>query len=341
MNKIIITLALFASTGIFMGCEQEASVIVRDELVPQPTDTVTYNSFYLENEKIINKDAFPEAANFGPISTYLDGTDLYVANFAAKRVDLFDVVTMTYKRSFSNGRTEARDIYVNGDHLFVGAGNMRELQIFDKNTGKYLTRLGNGVFSGSVSFASGVAATEQFVFIHDSKGNGIKVFDRSKINLVETANNNSPFSLLKNDGYTGNSNMNDLEVIDDSLYVFQHDKSTVYIYSIADVAAKKTDYVKKVTGLKIYSVSVDIPNNNIYVAMEVEKATVFRSYSLADFKEMKLNNPSWTLVSAGTSSIPTICNIAYHNQRLIFPRTSTLESWNIKNAPVHIITPRD
>ena len=51
----------------------------------------------------------------------------------------------------SNGdRTLARDVYAEGDHLFVAAGENQEVQIFDRKTGKYLSRLGTGSWPASM-----------------------------------------------------------------------------------------------------------------------------------------------------------------------------------------------
>lgn len=336
--------ALCAIPLLLAGCEKEGSILTVDEYVPQPTDTVTYNSFFLDEGMKVDKSLFTDGSQFGPMSTYLDGNDLYVANPVDKRVDLFDATTLVFKRSFSNGRTDARDVYVHGDHLFVGAGISREVQIYDKKSGKYLTRLGTGNFFDSVSFAAAVAANEKFIFICDSKENGIKVFERSRINLT-TANNNTLFCLLNIEKKTiDQKNMNDIEFVGDSLYVFHHPSSTVYIYSLSDVEAKKTDYVREVVltdqGITMYSASVDAVNGEVYAAMKVNQVSVIQKYSLSDFKAMKLDDPLFSLPTAGNAAFPAICNIGFCGQRLLFPRASALESWMIKNAPVHVITPK-
>lgn len=336
--------ALCAISLLLAGCEKEGNILAVDEYVPQLTDTVTYNSFFLDEGMKVDKSLFTDGSQFGPMATYLDGNDLYVANPVDKRVDLFDATTLVYKRSFSNGRTDARDVYVHGDQLFVGAGNSREVQIYDKKSGKYLTRLGTGNYNHSVSFAAAVAANEKFVFVCDSKGNGIKVFERSQINMT-AVNNNSPFCWLDNDKVlVDQKNMNDIEFVGDSLYVFHHLSSTVYIYSLADVEAKKTGYARKVLlkeqGITMYSASVDAANGEVYVAMKVNQVSVIQKYSLADFKAMKLDKPLFSLPTAGNVAFPAICNIGFCGQRLLFPRASALESWMIKNAPVHVITPK-
>jgi DNA-binding beta-propeller fold protein YncE len=131
------------------------------------------------------------------VNLFLDGDELYVANFAERCVDVFDVKRLTYKRSISNGeRTFVRDIYVEDGHLFVAAGDSREVQVFDKHSGTYLTRLGTGIWPVSnVSWAGCVAATKNFVFVRDSKETNVRVFDRKAV-LLTAVNNNTVFAKL-------------------------------------------------------------------------------------------------------------------------------------------------
>lgn len=160
---------MMISAGLMMmalaSCDKtEYREITEDRVVTQPVDTIKVaDHFYLDgylsrtSEHIGGRD-------LNAVNLYHDGEELYVANFAGKCIDVFDAETLELKRSISNG-----------DHLFVAAGDSREVQIFDKKTGKYLSRLGTGNWQGSnVSWAGCVCATPRLVFVRDSKEMNIR-----------------------------------------------------------------------------------------------------------------------------------------------------------------------
>lgn len=193
---------MMISAGLMMlamaSCDQtEYREITEDRVVPQPVDTINVaDHFYLDgylsrtSENIGGRD-------LNAVNLFRDGEELYVANFAGKCIDVFDAETLELKRSISNAdRTLARDVYVEGDHLFVAAGDSREVQIFDKKTGKYLSRLGTGSWPASnVSWAGCVCATPRLVFVRDSKEKNIRVFDREALDM-NAANNNNVYAKL-------------------------------------------------------------------------------------------------------------------------------------------------
>ena len=160
------------------ACEQtEVREITEDRYLPQSMDTVKItDNYYLDGYISRGAEDIGEGRTLQAVNLFLDGDELYVANFAERCVDVFDVKRLTYKRSISNGeRTFVRDIYVEDGHLFVAAGDSREVQVFDKHSGTYLTRLGTGIWPVSnVSWAGCVAATKNFVFVRDSKETNVR-----------------------------------------------------------------------------------------------------------------------------------------------------------------------
>lgn len=117
------------------SCDKtEIREITEDRVVPQPVDTIKVaDYFYLDGHLSRTAEDLGgrplDAANL-----FHDGEELYVANFAGKCVDVFDAETLEFKRSMSNGdRTLARDVYAEGDHLFVAAGEIRR---YRSSTGK-------------------------------------------------------------------------------------------------------------------------------------------------------------------------------------------------------------
>lgn len=347
-NHIIIVLTVVVC-GILSACEDVIlKDVQKDREVVQKTDTLARIDKYMLDSALIRTSAdLPDNKAFSSVNIYLDGDDLYVANFTGKCVDLFDAVTMEYKRSYSkDARTLARDIYVEGDHLFVAAGDSREVQIFNKNTGDYLTRLGTGVWTGNVSYAGNVAATGRFIFVRDSKATNIRVFDREQISLT-AANNNSPYASVGIETHYIDQQLDsyDMEVIGDSLYVFLHrpNPSLIYAYSIADIEEKKNSapFVKTELGdgNKIYSIAYNKESDDLHVSMQKGGARVIEKITLADFLNRDFSKPVYSFSSARYSSFSQTPMIAFLDGKLFFPAGSKLEQWTIVNMPSYIIKP--
>lgn len=343
-NIIVLTVV---ACGVLSACEDVVLKDVwEDRELGQKTDTIArIDKHMLDSAVFRTSEDLPDNKAFSSVNIYLDGKDLYVANFTGKCVDLFDAATMEYKRSYSkDARTLARDLYVQGDHLFVAAGDSREVQIFDKNTGGYLTRLGTGVWTGNVSFAGNVAATERFVFVRDSKTN-IKVFDREQLSL-EAVNNNSPYANVGIEGHFINqvSDSYDMEVIGDSLYVFLYrpNPSLIYAYSIADIEEKKNaaPFVKTELGdgNKIYSIAYNKESDDVHVSMQKGGLRVIEKIALADFLKRDFSKPAYSFSSA-RYLFPQTPMIAFLDGKLYFPCGSRLERWTIVNLPSYIIKP--
>ena len=120
---------MMISAGLMMlamaSCDQtEYREITEDRVVPQPVDTIKVaDHFYLDGYLSRTSEDIG-GRQLNAVNLYYDGEELYVANFAGKCIDVFDAETLELKRSMSNGdRTLARDVYAEGDHLFVAAGD--------------------------------------------------------------------------------------------------------------------------------------------------------------------------------------------------------------------------
>ena len=119
MRKNLIMIGAGMMLALASCDKTEIREITEDRVVPQPVDTIKVaDHFYLDGHLSRTAEDLGgrplDAANL-----FHDGKELYVANFAGKCVDVFDVETLEFKRSMSNGdRTLARDVYAEGDHLF-------------------------------------------------------------------------------------------------------------------------------------------------------------------------------------------------------------------------------
>ena len=337
--------------GILTACEQtEIREITEDRYVPQPVDTVKVtDNYYLDGYTARTAADLGEGRILQAVNLCLDEDELYVANFAGSCVDVFDAEALTYKRSIANGdRTLARDVYVEGDHLFVAAGNNREVQVFDKRSGAYLTRLGTGSWPASnVSWAGCVAATKRFAFVRDSKEQNVRVFDREAVSLT-AANNNAVFAKLSTPGnFIGSGtepqgDSYDMEVIGDSLYAFIPRSGTIYAWNIGDIETQKDNTPTSVTtptGVKIRSVAKGKDDSSLFVAMEKDGKMQLAEIALSDFQSRHFDRPLRQFTADSRVAFPSQPIIAYLNERLILTGSDKLERWEIRNNPSYVIRP--
>lgn len=250
----------------------------------------------------------------------------------------------------SNGdRTLARDVYAEGDHLFVAAGENQEVQIFDRKTGKYLSRLGTGSWPASmISKVGCVCATPRLVFVRDSKYTNIRVFDREALNL-EATNNNKVFAKLSTGGdFIGSSNeplgeSYDMEVIGDSLYAFIPRTGTIYSWKVEDIIQQK-DYaplkVSRSQEFKLRSISKTGDKDKFFVSMLKDGKIQLAEYSLADFQARNFANPLRCFTADDRVLLPSQTIIAYQKEKLILTNGAKLDRWDIRNNPAYEIKPR-
>lgn len=334
------------------SCDQtEIREITEDRVVMQPVDTIKVaDHFYLDgylsrtSENIGGRD-------LNAVNLFSDGEELYVANFAGKCIDVFDAETLEQKRSISNAdRTLARDVYVEGDHLFVAAGDSREVQIFDKKTGKYLSRLGTGSWPASnVSWAGCVCATPRLVFVRDSKETNIRVFDREALDMNAANNNNNVYAKLATGSYFIGSKFEpqsesyDMEAIGDSLYSFIPRTGTIYAWKVQDIIEKKGDAPAKITQNateKIRSISKTDDKEKFFVSMEKDGKMQLAEYTLADIQKRDFSQPIRSFASDSRVSLPSQTIISYQKEKLILTNGTKLDRWEIRNNPSYEIQPR-
>ena len=337
--------------GILTACEQtEIREITEDRYVPQPVDTVKVtDNYYLDGYTARTAADMGEGRTLQAVNLCLDEDELYVANFAGSCVDVFDAEALTYKRSIANGdRTLARDVYVEGDHLFVAAGNNREVQVFDKRSGAYLTRLGTGSWPASnVSWAGCVAATKRFAFVRDSKEQNVRVFDREAVSLT-AVNNNTVFARLSTPGnFIGSGtepqgDSYDMEVIGDSLYAFIPRSGIIYAWNIGDIETQKDNTPTSVTtptGVKIRSVAKGKDDSSLFVAMEKNGKMQLAEIAHSDFQNRRFDRPLREFTADSRVAFPLQPIIAYLYERLILTGSDKLERWEIRNNPSYVIRP--
>lgn len=345
---------MMISAGLMMmamaSCNQtEYREITEDRVVSQPVDTIKVaDHFYLDGYLSRTSEDIG-GRQLNAVNLFSDGEELYVANFAGKCIDVFDAETLSLKRSMSNGdRTLARDVYAEGDHLFVAAGDSREVQIFEKKTGKYLSRLGTGSWPASnVSWAGCVCATPRLVFVRDSKETNIRVFDRNAINLG-AANNNNVYAKLATDSYFIGSKFEPqsesyVEAIGDSLYSFIPRTGTIYSWKVQDIIEKKNDAPAKITQNateKIRSISKTDDKEKFFVSMEKDGKMQLAEYTLADIQKRDFSQPIRSFASDSRVSLPSQTIITYQKEKLILTNGTKLDRWEIRNNPSYEIQPR-
>lgn len=352
-HLILLSVCAAMMLQMFCACQKtEYTDVWEDRYTDQQVDTVgVRDNWYLTDHIVRTAADLGTGRQLQAVSICTDGDALYVANEKGGSVDVFDLETMNFRRSMSNGsRTTAHDVCVEGNHVFVAAGNMREVQIFDKTSGAYLTRLGTGVYTGNVSWAGCVAASSRFVFVRDSKERNIRVFDRNAIALDKTDNNTVYARLSTESHFIGsqtepNSDAYDMAVIGDSLYAFLHRPGLVYAYALRDIETlKDATPLTKTTlpaGMKIYSAAKDDQRRSVWLAMVRDGKTLLEEFAMADFQKRDFSNPLRQFAAGNRLALPAQPIIAFHNETLTWAAGPNIERWSIVNVPSYIIRPRE
>ena len=350
MRKITNGAILGGVALTLLACTKtEIRETIEERMISQKVDTVKVVDNYFLDDCVERTVADLDGKrSLQTVNLYLDGDELYVANPGGNSVEVFDAKDMKLLRSIShNGNTPARDIYANGEHLFVAAGNNREVQIFNKHTGEYLTRLGNGVYYGEVSWAGCVAATERFVFVRDSKATSVRVFDRQAIS-TQQANNNTHFALLQTGKHFIGSEVEpqsgsyDMEIIGDSLYAFVYAAGTIYSWAL-DVIENKKDATPTtesvLENMKVFSVSKP-QNDKLFVAMEKDGTMQIAEFPVKDFQRRDFSSPL-RQIAVGGVRMPSQPMIAYKDEHLFLSNAERVERWEIHNNPSYVIRPAE
>ena len=332
---------------LLVSCEQtELKEILEDRYVPQKLDTVAvYDNWFLVDGQTFAPTVSESKDRF--LNLYLDGQELYVANKGAKRIDVFDVGTLSYLRSLKKDeRTEAHDVYVSGDQVFVATGEMSKIQVFDKVSGEYITRIGTGSYTGNVSKNGCVAATDDYVFVRDSKQQDIRVFLRQSLSAGKV--NNEVFARLDTKGYFINSgneplhNPYDMMVLGDSLYAFLYCSGSVHAYALADIKKDQTVYPVKTqldAGGKIYSAAVDGQRGTVWLSMTQGGEKKLAEFTVDHFHSRNFSRPLRMFSHSDRHPFPAYPMIAIHEGHLIYPQNNKVEKWRIINQPTYIINP--
>lgn len=344
--KNVMALLLFVT---FISCENtEYKDVWEDRYVESKLDTIEVkNNWFLTDRMTCSVENIENGKGFKALNLFLDGENLYVANQKGKSVDVFDVKTMKYKHSLEhNGRTQAHDVYVSGEQVFVATGNMCAIQIFDKESGTYLTRLGTGSYLGNVSKSGCVAANDEFVFVRDSKDQNIRVFDRRSISENQT-DNNTVFASLDTKGYYISSSLEplnasyDMEIIGDSLYAFIYQAEIMYAYPLKEIRTSKnqTPAIKTTLpgGIKVYAAVANEPHNTIWISAEINGKKQLMEVNKEDFHARRFNNPIRSFTNNERYKLSEQLMIAFYEESLLFTSENTVAQWKIDNNPSYII----
>ena len=244
----------------------------------------------------------------------------------------------------------ARDVYAEGDHLFVAAGDSREVQIFEKKTGKYLSRLGTGNWQRQQCILGRMRVRHPSSGIRKRfQGDEYRgVFDREALDM-DAANNNNVYAKLATDSYFIGSKFEpqsesyDMEAIGDSLYSFIPRTGTIYAWKVQDIIEKKGDAPAKITQNateKIRSISRPTTKEKFFVSMEKDGKMQLAEYTLADIQKRDFSQPIRSFAGDGRSepAIPDHRNLPEGEADLT--NGAKLDRWEIRNNPSYEIQPR-
>lgn len=222
---------------VLSSCNKEYIYRIGEEDVYEPTDTIVYIEYYAElaEGRVITQSSLPDISSaFDPLGICVSGDSLYVANWPARTIELFDIRSLEHLATLvdkSNSTPlNSRDVCVSDSLLLVPGINPSQVSVYNRFTGTYLCRLGNGSWAGALTHANSIAADRHFVYVRDQSEN-IKVF---RISDIHTASNNQAnldaAYRLPVPGAVWNSDDYDMLALDNKLYAVNNQDKTLYVY---------------------------------------------------------------------------------------------------------------
>jgi len=344
--------ALFGLMGLLLSAchPTEVKEIWEDRYVEQPTDTLeVIDNWFLDTPQRVMPEAWGADA-WQPMNLCLADGELFVADKQGRQLVVLDARNLTFLRSFSHGgRTEAHDVYVQGDWVFVATGTRCEVQVFERSSGAYLTRLGTGSYQGNVSKNACVAASDRWVFVRDSKAQNIRVFDRRLLS-PNLENHNEVFARLDTKGFFIDSaeeplaQSYDMEIVGDSLYAFLDAKGVICAYSLDEVEHRKdeTRCVKTTLpkGCRVYAAAPDRAKQTVWLSLERDGNRHLAEFTYVDFWHRRFTAPLRTFASNDRHRFPARPMVAFADEQLYVLGNNRLDRWNLVNKPTYIIVPR-
>ncbi len=327
-----------------VGCSED---VVTDVIIPS-YEVTTHYTYSFENQFQLTQ-ALDEAVSFTPYSLCVDGDIMYVGNRADKSVYSYDLKQGRYINRLMNGdRTDPLSMLRVDNYLFVACGNSREVQIFDKSTSNYVSRLGTGVWTGNVSYATSLAQCNDFIYVRDSK-NGVRVFKKSDINYTATNNNSYYTNLDCDELITSNvtSYARDMEVLGDRLYLFDVTAGRAYIYSLENVRNKQTDYVCRIDFDKsaskgvayVIAMEVNEASQEVILKLKYDGVICFAYYSQEKFASLDWDNPDKLVKEEGANSFAELGDFARYGTTNIYTTADAVKFDQLKTDSIKIFQP--
>ena len=328
-----------------MSCTKESIT----DIYLQTHDTITIYSYAFDTESALHT-AIDSEVEFAPYSLYATNDILYIGNRSEKAVYSYDLLQNRYLSKFENNdRTDPLSMITVGNYLFVACGNSREVQIFDRNTAEYVSRLGTGVWTGNVSYATSIAQCADFIYLRDSK-TGIRVFSKSDINYAAT-NNNSYYTSLDCDNLiTSNvtSYARDMEVIGDSLYMVDAASGRVYIYATENVKSKVNEYVRRIDFDKattqgiayVLAIEMNKKEHEVMLKLKYNNQICFAFYSREKFASLDWENPDRVIKENGGTRFAESGDVVCYGNRHIYTTVNAINFDVVRTDSIMIFQPK-
>lgn len=344
LKNIFITL-LFVSLLVNISCSEQS--VIRVE-IPRYDSTIVYTHSL---EEVLQLPKPTQDKVFSPYALCVYKDRLYIGDRATKTVYEYDLLAREYVTNYThNERTDPLSISVNDEHVYIACGDYREVQIFDRASGRYLTRLGTGVWSGAVSFATSLAQSEDYIFVRDSKV-GVRVFDKKAINFTAVNNNSFFLNLDIDDLYTpGNypANPYDMEVLGDSLYVNDISSARTYVYSMNNIKSKITSYTKKVQYDKntqngiayVMGMETSEDETSTLLFLRLNGANTLGFYSRKDLTEFNWSNPDLSINKSGFDNISPTGSVVLFKDEIVYPVRDRISIHSIRKDSIIILSPQ-
>ena len=333
-------IALTALVTLFASCDETITNTTGSG--PRMDTLSVINNWFLDENTTVRATDFG-AETFAPVNLFNADGELFAANPEGKTVEVFDAVDMRHLRTLRHADrgTEAWAVCADGDYVYAACGSMREVQLFNRKTGDYVTRLNS-------AWVASVAVSDKYVFIRDSKDYNIPVFAKSDINPLKADNGTVFARLTTDDTFIGSktepqNNSYSITVMGDSLYAFMYTRRQIYAYSLADVETLKnlTQPLRTTLaeGVTVYSAAPAADGKTIWLSMKLDGVKAMAQFNLDDFANRNFSRPLRAFKAHNRHPFDGTPMMTIQGETPIYTSPDGLERWTIGNHPSYVMAP--
>lgn len=326
----------------FLGCSAEDDAPTLS--LPEDYGNTSYPYLYLKESKCLPVEGSGETVR----AVYADKGLLYVIDKTARQVEVYSLADLSKQSiTYGNAELDCCGGYACDSLVFVtSTNNPCQVSVFNRSTGAYVCRLGDGTWWGPLAHPYSVAANSKYVFVWNQGAPAVKVFNRTQIKQGASLQMWASLDTEDVEGY--NNQYSSLTVDGDTcLYVLSGDRgNSMFVYYLPNEINKgdKLKIERKSTLANGKPYGLAFGDQYVYASVVNNGNDQLRIFNRKEFAtHPDLNFPlfSYDKLPDGTL-FKFNRNIAAQGDTIYLPQNQNkIYELIVCNSPIDVITPTD